>query len=122
MQQQNNTITHIEIPAPDLEAAIHFYSRIFNWNIDVLEEGRYAYFKIGDTNTGGGFDSSLIPAPEQQGPQIVIDVQDIEETLKQIEMAGGFTTREKTLIPGGHGFYAAFRDPNGNNLQVHSNT
>ena len=118
--EQNNTITHIEIPAPDLEAAIHFYSKIFNWNLEITEDGRYAYFKIGNTNTGGGFDSSLVPAPELQGPQVVIDVQNLEETMEKIKAAGGFITREKTPISGGHGFYAAFRDPNGNNLQIHS--
>jgi predicted enzyme related to lactoylglutathione lyase len=26
----------------------------------------------------------------------------------------------KTEIEGGHGFYASFRDPNGNYLQIHS--
>jgi uncharacterized protein len=117
---QNNTITHIEIPAPDLSKAIDFYSAIFNWKITIAVENSYAFFRVGDTNTGGGLDASLKPAEEKQGCQIVVDVEDIEQTLKKIRQAGGTVTKPKTEIDSGHGFYACFRDPNGNELQLHS--
>jgi uncharacterized protein len=118
--KQNNTITHIEIPAPDLAKAISFYSTVFNWKIQVIAENSYAFFSIGDTNTGGGLDASLKPAEEKCGTQIVVDVEDIEETLKVITQSGGAVTKPKTGIDGGHGFYACFRDPNENHLQIHS--
>ena len=116
----NNTITHIEIPAPNLEKAISFYSELFNWKIEIMVENSYAYFIIGDTNSGGGLDASLKPAQENCGPQIVVDVENIEETLNKIQVLGGIVTKPKTEIDGGHGFYACFKDPNGNYLQVHS--
>jgi predicted enzyme related to lactoylglutathione lyase len=118
--KQNNTITHIEIPAPDLEKAIEFYSRVFNWEIQIIDAGRYAFFKIGDTNTGGGLDAGLRVAEERQGAQIVVDVEDIEVSLKEIALAGGNVTIQKTAIGESHGFYAGFQDPNGNHLQIHS--
>jgi len=62
----------------------------------------------------------LKPALENCGSQIVIDVEDIEQTLENIKASGGSITKVKTEIDGGHGFYACFRDPNGNYLQVHS--
>lgn len=117
---KHNTISHIEIPAPDLAKAIAFYSAIFNWTIEIVAENSYAYFRIGDTQTGGGFDASLTPAAEKQGCQVVVDVDSIETTIDQITKAGGSITLPKTEIPGGHGFYAGFRDTNGNHLQIHA--
>ena len=117
-----NSITHIEIPAPDLQKAIDFYGKIFDWQIQVVEPNRYAFFRIGEGNSGGGFDASLQPAPERIGHQIVVDVDDIDLTLQQIINAGGQKILEKTEIPGGHGFYAVFKDPQGNSMQLHSRT
>ncbi len=56
---ENNTITHIEIPAPALNTAVEFYSKLFNWQIEIIPPGDYALFKIGSTQTGGGFDAGL---------------------------------------------------------------
>lgn len=93
--KEDNTITHIEIPAPDLAKAISFYSKIFNWEIEIVTENIYAYFMIGDTRTGGGLNASLKPAEENCGSQIVVDVEDIEQTLNDIKTAGGSITKKK---------------------------
>lgn len=115
-----HTITHIEIPAPDLNKAIAFYSEIFEWGIEVVTVDHYAFFTIGNTGAGGAFDASLMPAAENIGPQLTIDVENIDDTLQKIKNNGGTVTLEKTEIPGGHGFYAVFTDPNHNYLQLHS--
>lgn len=114
-----HTISHIEIPAPDFTKAIEFYSEVFRWGIELVTVDHYAFFTIGNTGKGGAFDASLMPAPEKTGMQIVIDVEDIEQILREIEFRGGDVILGKTEIPG-HGFYAIFRDPNQNYLQVHS--
>jgi len=116
----NNTITHIEIPAPDLKKAIDFYSKIFNWTITIMVPDTYAFFRIGDTQSGGGLDAGLSVAGQRQGAQIVVDVEDIDASLREIVKLGGSVVLEKTEIDGGHGFYAIFRDPNGNYMQIHS--
>lgn len=118
--QGPHTITHIEIPAPDLEKAIAFYSTLFNWQIEMQPQGDYAFFRITGTESGGGLDANLQPATEKYGIQIVVDVEDINEKLIEIKKLGGNIILEKTEIPGGHGYYACFRDPNGNYLQLHS--
>jgi uncharacterized protein len=115
-----HTITHIEIPAPDFTAAVEFYTNVFNWEVELITVDHYAFFRIGNTGSGGGLDASLMPAPERTGPQLVIDTNDIEAMLSKIESNGGIIIQEKTEIPGGHGFYAVFNDPNGNYLQLHS--
>lgn len=122
VMKQNNTITHIDIPAPDLTKAISFYSQLFNWNIQVVTANSNAFFRIGDTNSGGGFDTSLKPSTEKTGHQICIDVENIEQTIREVKRLGGSIQLPKTEIGGGHGFYAVIQDPNGNSLQIHSNT
>jgi uncharacterized protein len=117
-----HTITHIEIPAPDLEKAIAFYASLFNWEIDIQPGGNYAYFRITGTASGGGFDANLQPAAGTSGVRVTIDVEDVDEKLKEIEGNGGKITLGKTQIPGGHGYYASFLDPNGNIMQLHSST
>lgn len=115
-----HTITHIDIPAPDLEKASEFYANVFGWHIETVTAEHYAFFRIGITGSGGGLDASLMPAPEKAGPQLVIDVGDIDEMLRKVAENGGKLHQEKAEIPGGHGFYAVFIDPNGNYLQLHS--
>ena len=115
-----HTITHIDIPAPDLDKAMAFYSKVFDWGIELVTAEHYAFFRIGNTGAGGGLDASLVPATEKTGPQLTIDVENIEQALQMIEEHGGSIYQEKTEIPGGHGFYAVFTDPNHNYIQLHS--
>jgi len=114
------TITHIEIPAPDFNKAVEFYTEVFNWGVEVVTVDRYAFFTIGNTGAGGGLDASLIPAPAKTGPQLVINVDDIDRLSKKIEANGGTIVSGKQEIPGGHGYYCEFMDPNHNYLQLHS--
>src|SRR5688572_18806677 len=116
---KDHTITHIEIPARDFHRAISFYAKIFKWDIQVVEENSYAFFRIGNTNTGGALNASLSPALENTGLQVVIDVNDIDQKILEIQEEGGLIVKPKTAIPG-HGFYASFMDPNNNHLQLHS--
>lgn len=120
--QEVHTITHIEIPAPDLEKAISFYSSVFNWEIDRQPGNTYAFFRITGTATGGGLDANLQPANEKSGVQVTIDVEDIGKKLKEIEEKGGRIILDKTGLPGGHGYYACFLDPNKNVIQLHAAT
>lgn len=115
-----HTITHIEIPAPNFTAAVEFYTEVFNWEVELVTVDLYAFFRIGKTGAGGGLDASLMPAPEKTGPQLVIDTYDITAMLLKIEKHGGEIIQDKTEISGGHGYYAVFKDPNGNYLQLHS--
>jgi predicted enzyme related to lactoylglutathione lyase len=115
-----HTISHIDIPAPDFTAAVEFYTNVFGWGIELVTVDHYAYFTIGNTGSGGGLDASLLPAPKDAGMQIVIDVADMADVINKIKDNGGEMVTEKTEIPGGHGFYCIFKDPNHNYLQLHS--
>jgi predicted enzyme related to lactoylglutathione lyase len=116
----NSTVTHIEIPAPDIDKAINFYSKVFGWQKTAAFSENYILFRIGDTNSGGAFDPTLKPAAEGVGPQLVINVESVDDTIGLLKAENCKITKEKTEIPGRHGFYACFIDPNGNYMQIHS--
>lgn len=113
-------INHVEIPAPNFTKTIEFYTNIFRWGIELVTVDHYAYFRIGTTGIGGAFDASLMPAPEKTGPQLVISVNDMEQMMREIEHEGGTIVLGKTKIPGDHGYYCIFTDPNNNYIQLHS--
>ncbi|MFC1588491.1 VOC family protein [Planctomycetota bacterium] len=110
------SICHIEIPAPDLAKAKSFYQSVFGWTMEDIPEMPYVMFSSG--TVGGGFDPALEVV--DKGVNVIIEVADIPSKLVEISEAGGGIEQEKTEIAGGFGFYAVFKDPNGNRLSIHS--
>ncbi|HYF52242.1 MAG TPA: VOC family protein [Planctomycetota bacterium] len=111
-------IVHIEIPAPDLKKATAFYSSVFSWKVDdsFPSSGGEQYAMFQDGAVGGGFDPRLKPTTD--GIVLYIAVKDIPEALKKIAASGGSVIKEKTEIGGNHGYYALFKDPNGNKVGI----
>ncbi len=107
------SICHVEMPAPDLNKAMTFYSDVFGWTMQPISGG-YVIFR--DGVVGGGFDAGM-PVGDA-GPRLVLAVEDIDAKLEEIVAAGGERVQEKTEIGGGMGFYAYFRDPNGNQVGI----
>lgn len=106
---------HIEIPAPSIQKAEQFYTSVFGWEVQIFGN-EYALFK--DGLVGGGFDAST--KVSEGGIGLYISVENIPAKLSEIENAGGIIIKSKTEIEGGHGFYASFKDPNGNILSIWS--
>jgi len=111
-------IVHIEIPAPDLEKAKEFYSKLFGWKVEVTPEMDYAMWSAGEDAVGGGFSKSAKPATD--GVLLHIGVDDIEAKLGEIEVAGGKIVTPKTKISDEWGYYAEFLDVFGNKLGLWS--
>lgn len=110
-------VCHMTIPAPDIEKAREFYSTVFQWKmLGAMPGGNYLLFDNGQMS--GGFSSDM--EASEDGIHIALKVDDIPAKLKEIVRAGGQVTHEKTEIGGGHGFYANFKDPNGNSLSIWS--
>lgn len=111
-------IVHIEIPAPDLDKASEFYTKVFGWKVQMMPEMNYALWSPGDEGVGGGF-SKNYPI-NTDGILIHIGVEDIEAKLAEIEDAGGKTVTSKTKISDEYGFYAEFTDISGNKMGLWS--
>ncbi|MCF7792375.1 MAG: VOC family protein [Candidatus Cloacimonetes bacterium] len=108
-------IEWIVLPARNLQKAKEFYSKIFGWKITNYTKD----FWLFDADTiHGGFDPNL--NSYNDGIRFSITVDDIIETLEEIENSGGKTIKEKFEIAPGFGYCAQFKDPNGNVLELWS--
>ena len=103
------------IPSPDLKQAKSFYGEIFGWTFEEYSP-TYIVFKTG--NISGGLVQEH--KPQEGGISVSITVDDITETLKHIQNAGGEIVVDKMEIAGGFGHCAVFKDPNGNQLELWS--
>ena len=106
-------IVHVEFSAKDQGEAGEFYSDLFGWDIDYVEEMKYSTFSTGD-GIGGG----LNPVGDNNpaGTVLVyVGTDDIDATLKKAENLGGKITGPKSEVPG-FGWFGFFEDPSGNTV------
>jgi predicted enzyme related to lactoylglutathione lyase len=101
-----------ELPVADVAAAQAFYGSAFGWSMTGFGP-TYACTLTGDVDIGLQAD----PTERTAAPLIVIQVDDLEETLASVEAAGGSVTKPLFSFPGGRRFH--FRDPDGNELAAH---
>lgn len=117
-------VVHFEMPSVDNKRAAAFYTKAFGWDMQELGPEMGGYLLAGTTDTdenqmvttpgtiNGGFfkrqDDEL-----NRAPHVVISVDDIEESRKAVEDAGGQIMTEKMNIPG-IGLYYSFKDTEGN--------
>jgi predicted enzyme related to lactoylglutathione lyase len=114
-------VVHFEMPYDDGDRAAAFYGEVFGWEIQRMPEdfGGYILVSTGPTGEQGptepGFiDGGLGPRDSSVGgPNIVIDVADIEATLQQVQQRGGSLVSGRAAV-GEMGFAAYFTDPEGN--------
>ncbi|MFJ5699528.1 VOC family protein [Arthrobacter sp. NPDC093139] len=121
-------IVHFEIPADDQGRATDFYREAFQWTINAMPEMDYnvVITTPSDEQTGmpkspGAINGGLFAREgELKTPIITVDVESIDETLAQVEKLGGSVVKPKDAIPG-MGFYAYFKDTEGNVLGLWEN-
>jgi uncharacterized protein len=116
-------VVHFEIPIDDLERAKSFYGSTFGWQLQTMEMGGGEYTIVMTTPVDEKTQMPTEPGAINGGmtrrddvtsaPIITIDVEGIDDSLKQIEAAGGSVVQARTEIPG-MGAFAYFRDPEGN--------
>jgi uncharacterized protein len=109
-------ICYLEIPAKTAQASADFYSSIFGWQIRRRGDGELA-FDDGSGVSGTWVKESDRTADERTRTYIMVD--DIADTLRRIEAAGGRTLTPRTDIGSGMGAFAAFEDPVGNQFGLY---
>ncbi len=124
-------VVHFEIPADDLDRAKNFYGSVFGWELQTMpmNEGEYTSVKTTDIDEQtqlptepGAINGGMFLRDERlTSPVITIDVDGIDDALKQIEAEGGTTVAPRTAIPG-MGAFAYFKDPEGNVLGLWETT
>ena len=116
-------VVHFEIPTDDEARAREFYSSIFGWQLQVMDEMQYTLVRTVSVDEEtqlptepGAINGGLMKrSAETQAPVITVDVDSIDDSLKQIEASGGSTVTPRTEIPG-MGAFAYFKDTEDNVL------
>jgi predicted enzyme related to lactoylglutathione lyase len=122
------SVVHFEIPADDVARAKEFYRSAFDWQLQDMPDMDYTIVRTTDVDenqmptTPGAINGGLMRrSQDTPAPVLTIDVESIDQALKQVQAAGGRVVRERTEIPG-MGAYAYFTDPEGNTLGLWETT
>lgn len=123
-------VVHFEIPVDELERAKSFYGSVFDWDLQTMPMGEGEYTIV----TTAPFDDSQLPiergainggmmqrSDETSTPVITIGVDDIDQSLKEVEAGGGSIVTPRTPIPD-MGAFAYFKDPEGNVMGLWENS
>jgi predicted enzyme related to lactoylglutathione lyase len=123
-----NPVVHFEMPANDRQRMADFYTNVFGWKAQLLgeETGNYVTVATSETDEkgmsktpgtiNGGFYPKT-PTMPNPVPSIVIAVDDIKESSKNVTKAGGMVIGEPMEIPG-IGLYVSFIDTEGNRVSL----
>ncbi|HEX7042334.1 MAG TPA: VOC family protein [Patescibacteria group bacterium] len=128
----SDPVVHFEMPAKDKKRVSQFYSSVFGWKMNQLGEDMANYVLADTAETDekrmvtrpGAINGGFFDYQDKEGfdvPHLVIAVENIEDSIKKVEEAGG-----KVLggikgpgtideIPG-IGRYVSFVDSEGNHV------
>ena len=123
-----NPVIHFELPAENKKRMADFYSKVFGWNTQFLGPEMNEYVLVTTTESdatgrpkkpgainGGIFQKT--DDPQSKHPSVVIGVDDINESIKNVKVAGGKISGEPMEIPG-VGSFVSFVDTEGNRLSI----
>ena len=103
-------VVHFEIAGADGEKLAQFYRDLFEWEIDSVGGG-YRLIGPEPPGIGGGLMQTYDDMPSYV--TIYVSVDDLEASLQKAAELGGQTVVSPRDIPG-VGWFAMFRDPEGN--------
>lgn len=111
-----NKVMHFDIHASNADKTREFYEAVFDWKCNSYA-GAEEFYQI-STSEGEviGAISGRKYNPDLKniyGFECSISVDDVEDTIRAVEKAGGKTLMPRTAIPG-VGWIAKFLDPDGN--------
>lgn len=112
-------IVHFEMPFDDGDRARDFYARVFGWQMMPMPEMGYTIVMTGPSGEQGPQEPGFINGGLMErrspftGPNLVIDVANLEDALGAVNDAGGTTVLERMPV-GDMGSVAYFRDTEGN--------
>jgi hypothetical protein len=123
-----NPVVHFEMPAENLKRMSDFYSTVFGWQAQMLGEdmGNYVTVSTIDTDENGHptipgtINGGFFPKKDDwpaQYPSIVIAVDDINDSIRNVTNANGKVLGQPVEIPG-IGSYVSFIDTEGNRVSL----
>ncbi len=110
---RSNRVVHFEIPTDHPEKSMNFFKTIFGWNFEKYGDQDYWFTKTGNEKEAG-IDGAIMKKRDPKQPIVnAIDVEDIDQTAKKVEQAGGKIVVPKAAVPN-MGWFCYFTDPDGN--------
>jgi predicted enzyme related to lactoylglutathione lyase len=112
-------VVHFEIPFDDGDRARSFYEKAFGWEMMSMPDMGYTLVTTGPSGDEGPTEPGYINGGMMQregpftAPNLVLDVENLEDALKAVNDAGGTTVSERQAV-GDMGFAAYFKDSEGN--------
>lgn len=111
------SIVHIEFTVPDFDKAKAFYGELFGWQFFPFSETEH-YFQA--TNAGPCGCVMKGEAYTDTKTMFYVNVDDIKTTIGKATKLGAKTFKDRVEIPGGHGFFAQLRAPEGTIFGIYS--
>lgn len=122
-----NPVVHFEMPYDNQVRMAKFYESAFGWQMKMLGEDMGNYVLATTTESGecgpknpgainGGFFPKKSDCPAQY-PSVVIAVDNVKESIKDVIDSGGTVLGEPMEIPG-VGQYVSFIDTEGNRISM----
>lgn len=112
----NHPIAHIELSSKDRKKSAEFYSSVFGWATQDIDEMDYTTFSPGENTPGGGFNPVSDENPAGT-VMVYIQADDLEATHNKIEAAGGTVLVREFEVPG-NGWMSIFQDIDGNTVSL----
>ena len=111
-------LNYVEFAAADLDATRAFFARAFGWTfVDYGPD--YISFASAEAGLDGGFfRAPLASTTDRGGALLVFYSERLEQTLADVEQAGGRILKPVFAFPGGRRFH--FAEPSGNEFAVWS--
>ncbi len=118
-----NAINWFEIPAKNLDRACAFYSAVLSGDIhreDIMGT-RMGFLPHAQEGVGGALVEGEGYEPSDSGSLVYLNGgTDLADPLSRVESAGGNVIVPKTKISDEIGYFAIFKDTEGNKLALHS--
>lgn len=119
-------VVHFEMPAKDKARVAKFYTEAFGWNMQQLGAEMGNYVLAGTTEvdenqmaiTRGAINGGFFEYKDEPGftvPHVVIQVENLEESMEKVKNLGGQVNGEPMDIPG-IGRYVSFEDTEENRV------
>ena len=112
-----NPFVHVELNTPDPKKAKEFYSKLFQWQLDEVENkevpgGVYTTIKVGE-GTGGGIMKQVPNGPSGWFAYVLVD--DIHAATKKAQSLGAEVMKDVTEVMG-MGWLSFIKDRTGSIL------
>lgn len=123
MEMLTHAISWFEIPVTDFARAKKFYSTIYDYEMPERQMGPFlmGFLLSEQGGIGGAICQGEDLEPSDKGSKIYLNGgSDLNTVLNRVEAAGGAVLVPKTDIGEGFGFYAGFKDTEGNVIYLHS--